>query len=315
VRRPSRLAIGRSIAIALTFGVLASGGPLTFAGPTQAAAPAATIKAKTFTLAPFVTADAMVSCGKGKRALGGGLVQSGTAEGLWIRASGPLDATGITLETRTGDVPKQWYAAVQNTTDDTRTLKVFAICAKGTDATLKARTLTLAPQALGEATLSCGKGKRALGGGVVQSGAPGFLWLRASGPLDATGITSETRSGDVPAQWYGAISNRETVPRTVKVFAICAGGTDARIKAAALPAPEYETTEAFAVCASGRRALGGGLVQSGDTSGMYIGANGPLDATGITLESRTGDVAKQWYAAVDNKGATDKVYKVFAICA
>ena len=43
-------------------------------------------------------------------------------------------------------------------------------------------------------------------------------------------------------------------------------------------------------------------------------ASGPLDGTGVTLETRDGDVAKQWYAAQYNFGATLREFKVFAIC-
>jgi len=70
-------------------------------------------------------------CPGNKRALGGGVVQSGPAnKHLDVRASGPLDATGVTIETNDGDIAKQWYAAVYNEFHEsgTRTFKVFAIC-------------------------------------------------------------------------------------------------------------------------------------------------------------------------------------------
>jgi hypothetical protein len=72
--------------------------------------------------------EAFAKCGTGKRALGGGVVQSGSADGLFVNVSGPLDATGFTSETATGDVAKQWYAAVYNFSVATVNFKVFAIC-------------------------------------------------------------------------------------------------------------------------------------------------------------------------------------------
>jgi hypothetical protein len=39
-----------------------------------------------------------------------------------------------------------------------------------------------------------------------------------------------------------------------------------------------------------------------------------LDATGATLETKDGDVAKQWYAALENGNSTTREGKVFAIC-
>ena len=47
-------------------------------------------------------------------ALGGGVAQSGDAPLLFVRASGPLDSTGTTANTVSGDVAKHWYAAVYN---------------------------------------------------------------------------------------------------------------------------------------------------------------------------------------------------------
>ena len=64
-----------------------------------------------------------------KRVLSGGVVQSG-APGFNVYASGPLDRSGVTLNTDDGDVPRQWYAGIGNFTGtDGRVLKVFAICA------------------------------------------------------------------------------------------------------------------------------------------------------------------------------------------
>ncbi len=91
----------------------------------------ATIEATQFTVEPGLndTGEASAVCPGDKRALGGGVVQSGSADSLWMHASGPLDSTGFTSETRDGDIAKQWYAAVKNNAGDvTRTLKVFGIC-------------------------------------------------------------------------------------------------------------------------------------------------------------------------------------------
>jgi hypothetical protein len=79
----------------------------------------------------------------------------------------------------------------------------------------------------------------------------------------------------------------------------------------------YPTTEAFARCRGGKRALGGGVVQSGSAETVRVyGGSGPLDATGVTLETNDGDVAKQWYAAVSHSDHINqqRLFKVFAIC-
>ena len=73
-----------------------------------------------------------------------------------------------------------------------------------------------------------------------------------------------------------------------------ATATDATIEATVFDVEADQTGEALAVCPSGKRALGGGVVQSGSALGPYVRASGPLDNTGVTLETNDGDKAKQW---------------------
>ena len=90
--------------------------------------------------------------------------------------------------------------------------------------------------------------------------------------------------------------------------------TRATIEATQFTVQNGQVGEASAVCPGTRRAVGGGVVQSGSAQGSFVRASGPLDGTGVTLETRDGDVARQWYAARYNFGATLREFKVFAIC-
>jgi hypothetical protein len=91
--------------------------------------------------------------------------------------------------------------------------------------------------------------------------------------------------------------------------------TRASIEATQFTVGSNETGEAFAVCPGTKRALGGGVVQSGPAGGVFVLASGPLDATGFTSETKDGDIAKQWYAAVGNDpSGTQRILKEFAIC-
>jgi len=150
----------------------------------------------------------------------------------------------------------------------------------------------------------------------VQSGAANkFLFVEASGPLDATGFTSETKDGDIAKQWYASEFNFSGTQRTLKVFAICSGASNATIEATRFTVGSGTTGEAFARCLGTKRALGGGVVQSGPPTDLVVRASGPLDATGVTIETNDGDIAKQWYAAVGNDpSGTQQSLKVFAIC-
>jgi hypothetical protein len=279
----------------------------------------ATIEATQFTVPERQTGEEFAVCKGNKRAVGGGVVQSGEAAvGMTVIASGPLDASGVTLQTKDGDIAKQWYATVNNFTAQQRTYRVFAICSSTSKATIEATQLSVPGGQVGEEFAVCPGTKRALGGGAVQSG-PGntALTLGANGPLDASGVTLQTVTGDVAKQWYATVNNFTNEQRTYRVFAICSGGSDATIKATPLfTVLSGDTVERFAVCPAKKRALGGGIVQSGEVAGtaFYERANGPLDSSGVTLQTNDGDTAKQWYAAQRNSSGTDQRFKLMAIC-
>ncbi len=189
------------------------------------AASKATIEATEFKVPGRGTAEGFARCPGNKRALGGGVVQVGSPDELFVHTSGPLDASGATANTRDGDKAKQWYAAVENNSNEERDVKVFAICSAASKATIEATQFKVPPRTSGvEAFARCPGNKRALGGGVVQNAPPPSpvgLYTLASGPLDASGRTANTRDGDKAKLWYAAVTNASTAERTFKVFAIC----------------------------------------------------------------------------------------------
>jgi hypothetical protein len=110
----------------VAIGVALGGGGMAVAAP---ATSGATLVATSFQVGGNQTNEAYAKCPGNKRALGGGVVQSGQAPpGLLVRASGPLDETNVTANTQSGDVAKQWYAAEYNGGTQPKDLKVFAIC-------------------------------------------------------------------------------------------------------------------------------------------------------------------------------------------
>jgi hypothetical protein len=189
-----------------------------------------------------------------------------------------------------------------------------AQAATPTRATIVETQFKVAAGGRGEEFAVCPGTKRAVGGGVVQSGSASGVRVRASGPLDATGVTLNTNDGDIAKQWYAAVENGSGAERTFRVFALCSGASNATIEATQFTVGHRETREAFAVCPGTKRALGGGVVQSGSTNEINVKASGPLDATGVTLNTNDGDIAKQWYAAVENFGDTERTFRVFGIC-
>jgi hypothetical protein len=183
----------------------------------------ARIEATSFSVAGRRTGDASARCPAGKRALGGGVVQSGWPDNR-VLASGPLDASGAIANTSDGDVAKEWYAAVHNFPNHLVRFKVFALCSADSRATIEATRFSVPGGGRGDASAKCPAGKRALGGGIVEAGPPRFLRVRASAPLDATGVPANTTNRDTAKQWYAAMENRNPGRVHFKVLAICEPG-------------------------------------------------------------------------------------------
>ena len=190
-----------------------------------------------------------------------------------------------------------------------------ARAATPTRATVEATQFTVGPGKTGEAFAVCPGTKRAVGGGVVQSGTAERVFVKASGPLDNTGVTLNTNDGDRAKQWYAAARvNASSAQRTFRVFALCSGSSTATIEATQFTVGTDQTDEAFAVCPGTKRVVGGGVVQSGTANDLFVHASGPLDNTGVTLNTNDGDRAKQWYAAVENLTQEQRAFRVFGIC-
>lgn len=280
----------------------------------QAANSNATIQATTFTAETISPAEAVAVCPGATRAVGGGVVPSGSPNAFLLQASGPLDKTGVTLETNDGDKAKQWYVSVFNYDNKRRTLRAFALCSKSSKATIEAKQFKVGAGKIAEAFAKCPAGKRALGGGVVQSGAADMI-VMASGPLDPSRDVRQTGDGDRAKFWYAAIDNEDgETQRTLRVFAICAEDSAATIEATSFKVGAQDTAQANAMCPGQKRAVGGGVVQVGAPGNIFVLASGPLDASGKAMQTETGDKAKQWYVFVSNLDVIKRTVKVFAIC-
>jgi hypothetical protein len=313
------LAIAVTMVVAI--GVALGGGTAVAKKPPKAQATSdATIEATTFKVADHQDGEEYAKCPANKRVVGGGVVQSGPPNGLFVLASGPLNASGITAQTRNGDIATQWYTAIHNASGRPVTFKVFAICSANSDATIEATSFQVPQGGTGDAAAVCPPNKRALGGGVVQSGPPGSgRVVTSSGPLDETGTTAQTQSGDTATQWYAAVSTVVEVAGAgllpYKVFALCSAKSKATIEATTFKVASKQDGEEYAKCPANRRALGGGVVKSGPPNDLVVLASGPLDETGTTAQTQSGDTATQWYAAVQAlTQQADVNLKVFAIC-
>jgi hypothetical protein len=264
---------------------------------------------------------AFANCPAGKRAVGGGVLKLGRGV-LRVGGSGPLDGSTAggpsnpaetVANTKDGDVAKRWYAGVANESSRRIAAKALTLCSKSSDARIEATLFSVGARSTGDASARCPAGKRALGGGVVQYSWPDNRVL-ASGPLDASGAVAKTRDGDVAKRWYARVHNFPAHRVRFKVFALCSADSRATIEATRSSAKGGGTGHAFAKCPATKRALGGGILEPGRLGFLRVRASGPLDATGVPANAEDGDVAKQWYAALENKNPERIRLKVFAIC-
>ncbi len=310
-----------ALAVAAVAGIA---GTAVAAAPTGSRAPAAsaahmaatpgsdaTIQATTFTVQPGTVGDAIATCPDGERVVGGGVAPtdpSSSRSNGWVLQSGPVDETGRPATTETGDVARSWLASVFGQSE----ARVFAICSANSDATIVTGPVTDDPNsslALGAAT--CPAGTRAVGGGVGATGAivRTSFNVSLSGPVNDTGDTARTESGDVARSWVVAVDSRTPY----RVFALCSAGSDATLETKLFLSDVTEGTRATVQCPEGKRVLGGGI--GATTTGLsWTNLSGPLDETGEAATTESGDVARAWSASVSQVGDT-RVFRVSAICA
>ncbi len=289
------------------------------AGPARAAPGAdATVEETTFTVAANAAGADVARCPAGTRVVGGGVGTTAATVGSQVQVSGPLDETGLTANTVDGDIARSWYGNVKNLGVE-RTYKVFALCSASSDATVEETTFTVAANTAGNVAgadvARCPAGTRVVGGGVGTTAATGTVGsqVQVSGPLDETGLTANTVDGDIARSWYGNVYNLGG-DRTYKVFALCSASSDATVEETTFTPAAFAAGADVARCPAGTRVVGGGVGTTAATVGSQVQVSGPLDETGLTANTVDGDIARKWYANVNNLDG-DRTYKVLALCA
>ena len=357
VRRTGRSLLPVALAAAALAGTVsaaAAAAPTGARNPAASAAPLAraatpgsdaTLVATSFTLPTQSGAQvtAVASCPAGKRVVGGGVDQSTQPEvplGGQLIQSAPADGTGsaagtTSLEasrswlanTNSGEVARSWIATVASR-GKALEFRVFAICSASSDATIQATSFGLSPYRDSQENATCPAGTRVVGGGAGDVSPPGtesrLDWLEVSGPVDENGEAASTESGDVAGSWSVSVANQDLSRPTWRVFALCSAGSDATVQAkifSADSAGDGRKVGAVVTCPAGKRALGGGVGQTGrpaedDYAIGELYQSGPVDGTGEKSKTDTGDVARSWYAFVENYSTNGaRVYRVLALCA
>jgi hypothetical protein len=298
------------------FGMYLAGAPAAVASPGDDAV----VVTVPQTIPGATRAGVPVDCGPDRRAIGGGAAIgpiSNTTNGLLV--SNPLDSTGTTASTVTGDVPRYWYTAVENENASiSQDFNFYAVCSANSDATVQAVSFTV-PHATtppftamyGGRAVPCPTGQRAIGGGLGYTNtlAEGHARIDTNGPLSA--IYGRPQNGEVAYGWLTeAVNWSTTTDLDYRAFAICSASSQATLQTA--PFSTYNNGRANAVCPSGGRALSGGL-ESTDFNEWFVQDANPTDAAGNSLPA-AGGVAQGWSASVRKTGTGESNFTVSAIC-
>jgi len=315
--------------MAVTATVAATAAPAARQAPAASAVPSvlaaspgsdATVETKIVSVDSGKSVDATATCPGGKRVVGGGVGEPpATSSFGFIQQSAPVDETGAPADTTSGDVARSWFASIENPSNTQREFRVFALCSATSDATIQSSLLSVGGGTDGNTSVDCPAGKQAVDGGVglVKGSDFGVALLQRSGPVDDTGKPTDTDSGDVAKSWFVSVHNLTNTALDFKVLAICSATSNATIAATTFSLDATKRVDATATCPTGKRALGGGL---GEVSGLtppygFLLQSGPVDETGSTLSTDSGDVARGWAVSAINSTIVPRVFRVYAICA
>jgi hypothetical protein len=258
-----------------------------------------------------------VQCAPGERAIGGG-----TYGATWLAASGPIDASGSVGLTEDGDIPVYWFGSAYNSTGQSREYRFYAICSASSDATVQRSEVHLtsppnvANPTRGDAAVECPSGQRAIGGGVTYAvtTVAGGTRLDSSGPLDETGTTANTVTGDVARYWYAAVSDFDPAlgdGQYYGIYAVCSSSSQGTLRA--IVHGTNDNINKSVVCPAGSRATGGGAVPVDDIV-TSISDSTPTDALGSPISLFNGDVPRGWLAFADNEDITNAGISHSVVC-
>lgn len=257
---------------------------------------------------------ANVQCGPGESAIGGGVGSTGSP--MTMTASAPRDENGTFADTQSGDVPRRWFSEIVNNSGGNAATTFFAICSASSDATLQVTPFTVAQAVDGltptrdDETATCPGGRRAIGGGVDYAGsiAANQQSLRASGPLDSSGQTAQTATGDAPAMWYSQVWNSDPgAAHDHHVAAVCSPTSQATVRVEARGFAAGDT--ATLTCPAGSRATSGGAISAASLPGNATNPvfSGPTNAAGTTVGLVTGTTPGGWVTGAAGATGADAV--------
>jgi hypothetical protein len=255
-------------------------------------------------------------CDPGQRAIGGGVGMASANTNYMIASAPRARSIAATVD---GSVADGWLVAIRNGTTFDLVESSYAICSASSDASVQVEELILPAAApgpvasYGERAVQCPPGQRALSGGVTATtGGTSPERIEASGPLDRTGQTANTTTGDIARYWFAEVRNFDTAAgRTFEVYAVCSGTSRAIITSKPLSFGNGENGRLI-YCPEGTRATGGGAV-SATNNRQFLESSRPTNAPDAGVE-QSGDTPRGWKAEVDNWSGSQATENFTVIC-
>jgi hypothetical protein len=156
----------------------------------------------------------------------------------------------------------------------------------------------------------CAIGEAALGGGI-RPFSSGSIWVQESGPQTASGAFLAT--GERPGRWFSSMYNDSGADKSFAAYAVCSASSDATVLATTLSASTSpdgaKQASAPLMCATGQRAVGGGILGAG-----RVEASGPVDETGQPANTENGDIPRGWFNSVVTESTTPQPFRIYVLC-
>ncbi len=227
--------------------------------------------------------------------LGGGAQISGREStlDLELKSSGPVFGGA-------------WDVEANNSSGKKASMVAHAICARGNFVKVHKDGDPIPPGGEGAALVSCPRGTKLAGGGVVTSGGNHATEIGDTEPADGN-----DNNGKRDDAWFGSVNNGSADTVRFHVSADCARrGTYKVVSSRQERLPDNSQVTAFALCPRGSHVTSGGVRIEATNPNLEVAQSSPIDSGDQGLVPDNG-----WRGAANNQstGSPSRV-KTFAVC-
>jgi len=226
---------------------------------------------------------------------GGGVEITGNQTGLDLEVGSTLSDGNLGA----------WTAVANNSSADSASMRVTAICAIRA-ITFRRAHKNVPPNTQGHLKVSCPAGSELTGGGVRIGGGTHKQEVATTAPFDGSDADHRPDDG-----WQGRANNGLSRRVTMTVDAVCARrGTFSYVHSARQSVGNNQQVTSSIDCPTGTKVTGGGVGITGTSLGIEVADTFPFDGSDA---DHTPDDGWQGAANNDSSGQLQKM-QVFAIC-